>query len=251
MSGFVWHDLMARDVDAAKAFYAELLGWTYAPFGPGEDGYDVFQAGDNGWGGVMAVPEPGMPSMWLQYAGVPDLDAAVGRVGGAGGHVQVPATPIPGVGRFAIVVDTQGAALGLFEAEGDGGPGRPATIPPGGIEWVELMASDLPGALPFLEAVLGWSARDVDMGGQPYTVLSADGVDVAGAMALPPEALDRGARSHWVAYVSVVDAGAAIATAGRLGAETLYGPIAVPGVGTVAGFHDPQGAVFAVLQPGS
>jgi predicted enzyme related to lactoylglutathione lyase len=84
---------------------------------------------------------------------------------------------------------------------------------------------------------------------EAYTLLSADGVDIGGAITLPQEALDRGARAHWITYFSVEDVDAAIATAERLGAGTIFGSIPVPGVGRLAGFHDPQGAAFAVLQP--
>ncbi len=250
MPGFVWHDLMARDVAAAKDFYAELLGWVYAPFGASETDYEVFRAGDHGWGGVMTPPDPQMPSMWLSYAAVADLEATVAGVPGAGGVVQVPPTPIPEVGRFAIVLDPEGAAIGLFESSGDPGPGAPSPIPVGGVEWVELATTDLAAALPFYGSILGWKAREVPMGPVgAYTILTAEGKDVAGAIRLPEEALARGARGHWLTYFSVNDVESVIATAERLGATTIFGPMAVAGVGRLAGFHDPQGAAFAVLEP--
>ena len=41
---FVWHDLMAADVEAAKRFYKELFGWHYKR---GEhDPYEHISAGE-------------------------------------------------------------------------------------------------------------------------------------------------------------------------------------------------------------
>lgn len=57
---FVWHDLMTTDVEAAKRFYASVVGWSYALLPP-----DYHQAEVDGTaiGGIMAVPAEaqGMP----------------------------------------------------------------------------------------------------------------------------------------------------------------------------------------------
>lgn len=249
MSGFVWCDLMTSDVEAAKGFYTDLLGWTYETFMPGEVDYEMFQAGAHTWGGLMALPDPQAPSGWLPYAAVADLDAAVDRVRGAGGHVQVPPTPIPDVGRFAIVIDPQQAVVALFQGEGGDGA-RPDPVPAGGVVWTELLTTDLAAALTFYETVTGWGSHEVDMGVVgTYTLLSSDGVDVAGAMTLPAEAAAMGMPPHWMTYFAVDDAAATAARAAELGATALYEPMTIPGVGTLAGFADPQGAVFSVLQP--
>lgn len=248
MSGFVWCDLMTRDVEAAKGFYADLLGWTYETFMPGELDYEMICAGGTMWGGIMTPPDEQVPPNWLPYASVGDLDAAAARVAAAGGQVQVPPTPIPDVGRFAIVIDPQGAAVALFQ--GDGGEPRPDPVPVGGVAWTELLTTDLPGALAFYEAVTGWGSHDMDMGAMgTYTLFSSEGVDVAGAMTLPAGAASMGAPPHWMTYFAVDAAAATAARAVELGATALYELMAIPGVGTLGGFADPQGAVFSVLQP--
>ena len=35
-SPFIWHDLITTDVEAAKAFYAQVIGWNMQSF-PGND----------------------------------------------------------------------------------------------------------------------------------------------------------------------------------------------------------------------
>ena len=54
-----------------------------------------------------------MPSYWLVYFNVADVDASFRTVLDAGGHEMMPPTDFPG-GRFAIVSDPQGAAFGLL-----------------------------------------------------------------------------------------------------------------------------------------
>jgi uncharacterized protein len=52
------------------------------------------------------------------YVGVDSIDQALKKVQGAGGMVVTPKTPIPGMGAFARIADTEGNIIGLFE----GGP---------------------------------------------------------------------------------------------------------------------------------
>src|SRR5690606_24042601 len=44
MAGFFWYELMTTDVEGAKAFYAEVVGWTPRAFEGGQD-YTVLGAG--------------------------------------------------------------------------------------------------------------------------------------------------------------------------------------------------------------
>ena len=36
---FCWYDLFTTDVEAAKAFYTELVGWTIEPWDTGAEPY--------------------------------------------------------------------------------------------------------------------------------------------------------------------------------------------------------------------
>ena len=49
------------------------------------------------------------------YVGVESIDAALKKVEAAGGKVVTPNTPIPGMGAFARVSDTEGNVIGLFQ----------------------------------------------------------------------------------------------------------------------------------------
>jgi predicted enzyme related to lactoylglutathione lyase len=51
------------------------------------------------------------------YVGVDSIDAALKKVEAAGGKVVTPNTPIPGMGAYARVSDTEGNVIGLFQTE--------------------------------------------------------------------------------------------------------------------------------------
>jgi hypothetical protein len=117
---FCWHELMSNDVEKAKAFYGELLGWKTSEMTVGEHGsYTIFHEteGDPGIAGMMGMDGPeweGIPPHWMMYIMVDDVDAQTARVTELGGNVCVPPTDIPNIGRFAVVQDPTGATFSLF-----------------------------------------------------------------------------------------------------------------------------------------
>jgi predicted enzyme related to lactoylglutathione lyase len=64
-------------------------------------------------GGLFRRPsEAPAPTL---YVGVESVDATIKKVTAAGGAVVTPRTPIPGMGAYARVKDTEGNVIGLFE----------------------------------------------------------------------------------------------------------------------------------------
>lgn len=109
----VWNELATRDLDAARRFYAELFGWTIAPFEGGEQPYLAIKNGDANNGGIRpATPEE--PSHWLVYLGVEDLAAALDRVRSLGGTVLAGPIDIQ-MAKIAVVADPQGATFALYD----------------------------------------------------------------------------------------------------------------------------------------
>jgi len=113
---FSWNELLTTDVAGAKAFYGELLGWTLQDINNNGTDYTMINVGDAQMGGIMGVPPQaqGMPPSWGAYVTVDDVDAMTSRVEQLGGKVSVPPTDIPGVGRFTVIQDPQGATLSLI-----------------------------------------------------------------------------------------------------------------------------------------
>ena len=123
---------------------------------------------------------------------------------------------------------------------------------PGAFCFVESGSTDVESSSRFYEGLFDWEVdqRTLPDGGT-YVRFLMRGGPVAGMYGV--EAADEavGVPSHWLSYVSVVDAVATLDKAVALGAKPFGGVVEVPGVVTVAEFSDPAGAVCGLWQPGS
>lgn len=250
IGSIVWHDLMTTDRGRALAFYTELVGWRVheQDMGPAMGMYAMLMLGEQyAFGGVVPLdPAHGMPSHWMSYADVDDIDAVCARVRDAGGALPVPPSPIPGVGRFAVLQDPTGAFLSVVQQ--DAAMPTPEGAPqPGMAWWHELGTTDPERAVGFYTAVFGWRLEDGgNPGGQRYWLLHrADGQHVGGMFRLPTDAP---VPSYWGVYITVADLDAARARALALGATERFAPMDLPGTGRIAGFVDPTGAMFSLGQ---
>ena len=248
-SRFVWHDLMTTDLPRSLAFYTTLFGWERKPWDMGPAGtYDMVYAGEVGIGGMVPLDgaeAPGVPSHWIGYIAVDDVDAACAKADATGGKTCVPPTDIPSVGRFAVVEDPTGAVFSPFKGTGPDMP-EPATPPLGTIVWNELMTTDPEKAGAFYGGLTGWTLEKMDMGPMGFYHLFKRGDTPAGGMMQLPA--DAPARPHWLPYVAVADADASAARAAELGATVLVPPTDIQDWGRFAVAMDPTGAVFGVLQ---
>jgi predicted enzyme related to lactoylglutathione lyase len=112
------NQLNTSDPEAAERFYGELFGWRFDSVSD-EPPYWGIHRGDRLNGGMMPLP-PGapMPSHWLVYFGIDDLDAAAEKIGEGGGSVLVPKMEVPG-GQILVAADGQGAIFALFSGRFD------------------------------------------------------------------------------------------------------------------------------------
>ena len=109
-----WNELSCADIDAAAAFYSDLLGWTTSQMEGSPEPYLIIKNGERSNGGMRPPAAPGLPPYWLVYFGVDGLDEALELVAERGGHVH--AGPIDiGVARIGVVADPQGATFALYD----------------------------------------------------------------------------------------------------------------------------------------
>jgi hypothetical protein len=113
-----WNELLTTNVDASGSFLSKLLGWKSRTDSIGPMTYTTFLAGDERIGGMMAAPMKEVPSSFLVYFATDDVDKTVAQATQLGGGVVAPAFDVPGVGRFAILRDPQGAAFALAKITG-------------------------------------------------------------------------------------------------------------------------------------
>ncbi len=247
---FVWHDLMTTDVDRAVAFYTALLPWTTEDKDMGGSfTYRMIQAAGTGQGGfVPLAPADGLPSHWVGYVAVEDVESAVEAAVRNGGQAPVPGEDIPNVGRFAVVVDPQGAVTSPFRPIGPEAKERePGTRPDvATFCWDELLALDPEAEAAFYTAVFGWSVEAMPMGDMgTYHLFKRGDRNAAGMIAKPAESPGP---SLWMPYVEVDDIDALAARVPELGGQVFVPPADIPGVGRFAVLGDPTGATFGLLR---
>ncbi len=117
----VWTEQMSRDLEASKAFYSAVFGYTYTDMSTPEFSYVTFDLDGAPRGGLGVISEamgPGIPPHWLTYFGVDDVDAAVAYVGAHGGTVARPAWDTP-FGRIAVVQGPWGETFTLLARPAD------------------------------------------------------------------------------------------------------------------------------------
>lgn len=245
---FVWHDLMTTDRDAALEFYTKMFGWTINEVDMGESigKYPMFNSGDDGLGGAVSLdPSHGLPSHWITYITVDDVDASCDAVTELGGQVPYEPFDIPNVGRTAVVQDPTGAYFSPFkDANPDWTPPAPRV---GVFAWHELMSTDVEAATAFYSKLIGWGLGSMDMGPSgTYWLFKREETDTAGAIQMPPEAE---APSNWLPYIGVADVPAAAEKATALGGKVWVEPRKVDAVDVhFAVLSSPDGAMFGILE---
>jgi predicted enzyme related to lactoylglutathione lyase len=114
---FAWAELSARGFDRAVPFYERVFGWTHrtSPMGDAGDYTEFLADGQTIAGGMEMSPmvPAEVPSYWLVYFAVSDIDRSFADAVGAGGREMLAPQDFPG-GRFAILADPTGAAFGLL-----------------------------------------------------------------------------------------------------------------------------------------
>ena len=112
-----WNELATDDVERAKSFFGELLGWHYET---DDSGYTTIKNVGRPNGGMreQSELELGIEPSWLPYFTVESADDAAREAEQAGGRTLLSATDIS-FGRLAVVADPQGAAFAVFEGQTD------------------------------------------------------------------------------------------------------------------------------------
>jgi uncharacterized protein len=243
---FAWYELMTTDMAAARAFYAEVVGWVARDASTPDLAYALFAADTAAVGGLLELPENarkmGATPRWMGYVGVDDADAAADRLRQLGGAIYVPPTDT-NIGRIAVVADPQTATLALVEGLKLGEPPPAELGGPGRVGWHELLAVDVPKALAFYDALFGWQKADAETDPtDSYQVFATGGQTIGGMLnkrAFEPV-------PFWLYYFDVGDIDAAAERVKRGGGQIFEGPLELLDGGWIARCADPQGAMFAL-----
>ncbi|MFD5497822.1 VOC family protein, partial [Streptomyces sp. NPDC127091] len=111
-----WADATFDDVEAAKAakaFYGDVLGWT---FGASSEFGDHLQAYADGKAVAAVVPGQEGPSQWCLYLAVRNAAATAVRIGDNGGELLREPMRVGDFGTMCPTREPGGAVFGLWQA---------------------------------------------------------------------------------------------------------------------------------------
>ena len=240
----IWIDLLSTDLEAAKHFYGELLGWTFEDRGEAFGNYHIIQKDGQDVGGAMqrvAGMHDGSPDNFSVYLSTDDAHATAERAVAAGGRIAVPPMQVGDQGTMLGVIDAAGSYVGAWQPAARTGitaTGAGAPV------WFELMTTYFDLAVPFYQHVFGFEAAPL---GEGRYVTNGTG-EAASSGICDAAAWFAAGTSFWRAYLAVDDLDAAVATVQRLGGALVDGPVDSP-YGRVATVVDNQGVMFQLLQP--
>lgn len=245
---FCWINLMTPKAEAAKVFFAELLGWGYRPM-PEVPGGHLIEVGGLTAGAVMdldvGMAPPGTPPAIGVLVRVDDARATIEKAITLGGKADPP-MDVRKNGRMGLLTDPNGALLGLWEPMAEVGFACDSRAH-GAPTWFETLTSDDARAVAFYGALFGWTAKaEHPAPGMTYHVLSLDGVSIGGAMRVGPPMPP--VPSHWATTFAVRGIDDVAARCVTLGGELCMPVHGLDGVGRFAQLKSPQGVSFSVVE---
>ena len=114
--------LHVDDVDAARAFYAAVFGWTFEPWGP--PGFYLIRTGDDASPGIQGIiharqaPRTGTGLNGVEPTfAVGDVTAVAAAVTAHGGTMLFGPSAIPAVGTLIRFLDPAGNDIGAMAYE--------------------------------------------------------------------------------------------------------------------------------------
>lgn len=185
-------------------------------------------------------------AFWNSYIQVEDVAAAFAKATDLGGTAIVPPMAVEGMGYFTVLEDPSGAAISLWQSEGEDPPGR--YNEPGFLTWNELVTRNPDSALPFYGESLGWEWEESLMPQGLYWIAMNAGRRNGGAMRMTDE-WPATVPSHWMVYFGTDDVDATTEAARAAGGTVHVEPMDIA-VGRFASLADPTGAPFTVFRGG-
>ena len=111
-----WVELLTTDSKKAAPFYSSVLGQE-AVKAPGPMDYTLLKIGGHEVAGIMDITKemgPMRPA-WMLYFATADIDATARKAKSLGGKVLMEPRDAMGQGRFATLMDPQGAVFSVFQ----------------------------------------------------------------------------------------------------------------------------------------
>jgi predicted enzyme related to lactoylglutathione lyase len=234
-----WVDYGAADIEAAKTFYGDLLGWTYTGGDPEYGGYLTATRNGEQAAGLGPQQDPDDPPRWTTYFATDDAAATAARIREAGGQVLVEPMEVGPMGTMVVALDPQGNPFGLWQAGMHSG--FRIYNEPGAVVWNEAAVDDPEAARAFYGAVFGFRFDEVP-GAEGYTTFATGDRPLGGLGGHQP-----GSPRGWTTCFAVASTDDAVATVESAGGKVAMAPMDTE-FGRFAVVEDPWAAPFSVMQ---
>lgn len=236
---FTWTDLSTLDVAEAKRFYSAIFQWDFTE---DDSGYVDCTKSATPCSGLYEMPQLfrkiRMPSFWMTYISVSDIDVVVMKAKELGGRVELEETN--SLGKIALIRDPAGAGFTCYEGvarsaiEKNPGQGRWG--------WSELFTSDFAQINNFYAELFGWVFEESGDIADRYLIRN-EGGEAIGAVQVSGNAI-KGEKEFWGVFFGVDDAGKTLSGIRDAGGKVIYDYSNSNGVHYLV--NDSQGAVFFV-----
>ncbi|WP_175409861.1 VOC family protein [Streptomyces sp. TRM64462] len=242
-----WVDAMFTDLEGAKRFYGDVLGWTFGEAATEYGNYTQAYAD----GKAVAAVVPPMPgqegeepqSAWCLYFASPDVEATARKVRDSGGQLLMEPMRVGDFGSMLLAREPSGTVFGVWQAGAH--EGFEARAVPGAYCWAEVYTRDADKADAFFREVFSFGAKKMADAPIDFKIFDLGAEPVLGRMKMdenfPPDM-----PPYINVYFTVADCDAAITRATDRGAKLLFGPMDSP-FGRFAALIDPQGAPFSLI----
>jgi uncharacterized protein len=233
---FCWVELGSSSPDGSRSFYSDLLGWQTEDAGFSGGDYTTCRVDGLAVAGVFGAVK-GMPTAWMSYVAVGNVQTASATLESLGGHVIAGPAQANELGSMAVVQDPGGAVFALWEANELAG--AELVNDPGAFCLTQLNTRDPAAAKQFYAELFGWtfSAQSTD---PPYW-----GIDNLGRLnAGMTEAVGP---DHWLVYFTTADLDAACERI-IVGGGTVEVHPMEQSEGRLCVARDPEGAYFGLFE---
>lgn len=239
-----WADAMFSDLEGAKSFYGDVLGWTFAEAMAEFGNYT--QAYANGKAVAAVVPPPpgqAGQSQWCLYFAARDAAATAARIRDNGGEVLMEPMRVGDFGTMCLARDPGGVVFGVWQAGTH--EGFDTMAEPGAYTWAEVFTREPGKSDAFFPAVFSYTQKEMEDEAMDFRIYDLGERSVLGRMKMtddfPPEM-----PPYINVYFAVEDCDDAVAKATKAGGVLRFGPMDTP-FGRFAALSDPQGANFSVI----
>lgn len=245
---FVWVDLVAPDLAAARRFYRKMFGWSYRTLDGDGRPYTLAYMNGQPVGGMIQRRNEDRRSAagrWIGFMSVADVAASSQYVMGKGGKILIEARNLPERGEMALLADPDDVPIGVVaSASGDRDD---FLVERGEWIWALYQSPAAVSAAAFYQDLGGYEVVPDDRYFQaPHFLMVAQGYSRASLLEIPPG--NPRLQPGWLYFIRVDDLAKQVARAEKLGGRVLVAPRSDLAQGRLAVIADPGGAPVGLLE---